>query len=69
MDKTFNYVIARPWYPEDKDSALCVFALFGQEVHRGTMKYALDALAYANGFGKSYSIYKVKFKKVKQKAS
>ena len=41
----FDYVVARPWYPDDPNSTLCIYA-FGGEVQRGTMKEAKEFLEY-----------------------
>lgn len=61
-----NYVIARPWYPEDDNSPLCIYT-FHNEVQSGTIEDAQALLRYVKAQKSTYdySIYKVKYKKVK----
>jgi hypothetical protein len=61
-----NYVIARPWHPDDPNSDLCIYA-YGNEVHQGgTLKQARELLAYVRRQepGEAYAIYEVTFKRL-----
>lgn len=66
MDKTFDYVVAKPWDPEDPKD-LCIYTYFS-EIQNGTMKDAKRFLKYVRGVNKEdakeYSIYKVEFTKI-----
>lgn len=64
MAKIINYVIAHPWDDKEPDN-LCIYTYFS-DVHRDTKegaKYLLKDINNRND--KVYSIYKVKFKKLK----
>lgn len=64
-----NYVIARPWYPEDPDSGLCIYA-YGSEIQMdGSLEDARRLLDYVKRNSdreerKHYAIYEVTFKRI-----
>lgn len=65
MTKEFKYVVAKPWRDDEPDN-LCIYTYMGS-IRTGTMKSAKEFLEYVKsrvGSPDTYSIYKVKFKKV-----
>ncbi len=73
-EQEFQYVVARPWYPDEPDSSLCIYT-YGGEIQKGTMKNAEEFLAYVKRQAKldkdpkkdidSYGIYVVGLTRIK----
>ncbi len=76
MSKVFNFVIARPWYPEKEFPSprnVCIYS-YGSEILTGTKEDAEEMLNYvraqykldgAEDVGNEYEILKVKYKRLK----
>lgn len=58
----FDFCIARPWHPENKDSSLCVYTLHNSSVFHGDIDEAIsykDLVIKKENGDKLYSIYKL----------
>ena len=66
MTDTFHYVIARPWYPENPFSNLCIYMIHSSELQEGNLEHAQAQLKYVQLMerrdkGDEYRIYPVSF--------
>jgi hypothetical protein len=64
MKEEFHYVIARPWYPQDPHSSLCIYMIHNTQLQAGNMAHAQAQLNYVRlmekqGHGDAYRIYPV----------
>jgi len=47
VEKPFTFAVGKPWYPEDPNSSICIYA-YGSEVFHGTMSSAIQFRDYCN---------------------
>lgn len=69
MTETFNYIVAKPWYPEEEDSELCIYSYGGEIQQNGTIGSAKNFLQYVQRNSTHedahlYAIYKIKIDKI-----
>jgi hypothetical protein len=69
-EELFDFVVARPWFPEKPGNSLAIYA-YGSEIQHGTMEDAESFLEYVrfssiNEPRKQWSIYQVLFQKVEE---
>jgi hypothetical protein len=62
IDEEFNFIIARPWYPNGPNNSLSSYA-YGREVFHGTIKEAIEMRDFirgrANEYSDEYEIYPI----------
>ena len=66
MTEQFHYVIARPWYPKDPHSSLCIYTIYSSQIQEGDLAHAQAQLRYVQRMkdedkGDQYRVYPVTF--------